>query len=179
MSKHTSPDTESCETDFQRSANKASLNERVKQGVIYAMRLLTISKRSESHLRRKLADKGYGDEAIESVIEKLKQNGVIDDPRLAANFVYWSAQGAGLGRNRIRFELRKRGLGEGDIASALTEYDRSTESKLAYEAGLDRFQKLNKLDKPKRRKRVYDYLIRRGFDYELARDVIKKIEQGQ
>lgn len=158
---------------------KVVFSSQEKQGLIYGIRLLKISKRSEANLKSRLREKGYPHEAIHKITQTLKNQKYLDDQALARDFVYWAARGKSLGRKRIWFELKKRGLPENVIAEALNGYDLRDEKQLAQALALARYQKLNALHPQARRKRVYDFLVRRGFDYETCRDIVTNLESHE
>ena len=150
--------------------------DQLRQGEIYAVRLLTASKKSESELLKRLELKGYPSAVAHQVVDRLKQNGVLDDRKLIEDTVQWSIQSKKWGRRRISFELKKRGVKSSAITEALDQYSEDLEFDLALEQGRARWHKFRSVEFSKRKKRVYDYLINRGFDYELARNVITKLE---
>ena len=166
-------------TNLNQLAKVLNLGEQVKQGVLYAMRLLSIAKRSELDLKLKLKHKGYPEEAIQQVIHLLKEKKLLNDLEFAKHKVYWSQYGNPVGRNRIRLELRKKGLSEDNISEALQEWDPSSEKEKALLLAKTRFDKLKTLDPTKRKKRIYDFLVRRGFAYEISREVISELERTQ
>ena len=46
-----------------------------KQGVVYALRLLSIAKRTEFNIKSKLAEKGYPEEVRIAIVDELKVKG--------------------------------------------------------------------------------------------------------
>jgi len=82
--------------------------------------LLLLGRRdfSASELRSKLLAKGYAVTAIDTAIEALRLERLLDDGRFLENFVR-SHAARGQGPARIRQELMVRGFGEAEIAVAL------------------------------------------------------------
>jgi regulatory protein len=82
--------------------------------------LLLLGRRdfSASELRSKLLAKGYAATAIDTAIEALRLERLLDDGRFLENFVR-SHAARGQGPARIRQELMVRGFGEAEIAAAL------------------------------------------------------------
>lgn len=153
------------------------MNEQIKQGLIYAMRLLSVSKKSETRIREKLKEKGYPEPVAEEVIRELKEKNILDDSKFAEEKVYWATHGNPLGKRRLRFELKKQGLSEQVVGEALDGITRAEERENALALAKTQADKLKSLEPERRKKRLYDFLIRRGFDYEICRDVITKLEK--
>lgn len=156
--------------------NASAFEIRVKQGLIYTMRLLQISRRSEANIRAKLKEKGYEAEVANRVVELLKERRLLSDLALAKDFTYWATHGKLLGKRRIRLDLKKRGVGESSIADALEASEGRNERSLAMELARERHEKFKALEPLKRKKRLYDFLVRRGFDYDICRSVVNELE---
>ena len=151
-------------------------HDQIKQGYLYAVRLLAQSKRSEHELLRRLKNKGYLPEATAQIINELKSQGILSDKKLVQDTVDWSIKAKRYGRNRIFFELKKRGIREANIGKALEGYSRAEEQENARSLATERWIKLEKVEVKKRKKRLYDFLISRGFDFELARRLVEEME---
>jgi len=50
------------------------------------------------------------------------------------------------------------------------------ETDRARELARAKWERFAKLDGPKRKRRVYDFLLRRGFDFQTVRDVVEQLE---
>ena len=153
-------------------------NPQFKHGYLYAVRLLTVGKRSSSELSTRLAEKGYSGETVQQVIEILKTQGILNDQRLIRETVQWAVQAKRYGRRRISLELKKRKVNAGEIEKALMEYPKNVEQETARMLAEERWLKLKKVEPQKRKKRVYDFLINRGFDFELSREVVTHMQSG-
>lgn len=76
-----------------------------------ALKLLASREHSRLELARKLAVRGFAEEAVETALDRLIQGGAIDESRLAEHYVH-ERMGKGFGPVRIRGELRRKGLAE-------------------------------------------------------------------
>ena len=150
-------------------------NPQFKQGYIYALRLLTASKKSEAELRERLARKGYPLEVAQQVTQELKTQGILSDQKMIEETIQWSSQTKRYGRRRIFMELKKRGIKPDAVEKALERYPKDLERKVATQLAKERWSKLEKVEFNKRRKRLYNFLINRGFDFELSRELASKI----
>lgn len=145
--------------------------------MIYSLKLLTISKRSEASLREKLEEKGYPANVIDNIVASLKDQKLIDDLSFAKSKVYWSQHANSFGKNRIRIELKRKGIKESVIQDALSTHDPEKERELCFETARLRWDKLKTIEIEKRRKRVYDFLARRGFGFEMCREALQELSK--
>ena len=155
---------------------KQSSAEQIKQGYLYVVRLLAQTKRSERELVGKLKGKGYSDGAIEQIIARLKEQKILSDKRLVEDTIDTSVHVKGYGRRRIRAELMHRGIAGPEIERALEHYSREEEKGIAERMAQNRWEKLEKVDPKKRMKRLYNFLISRGFDFDLSRSIAHELE---
>jgi regulatory protein len=105
----------------------------------YAVALLARRDYSTRELRQKLKDRGYLEDAIDSVLIELEETRKLDDQRYGANVVAYRAR-RGQGPARIRGELRRSGLKDDQIEVAVkTGEDAPDFVALAREARRRRF----------------------------------------
>ena len=153
------------------------MDDQAKQGLIYAMRLLSISKKSEKRIREKLKEKGYSQNSIEEVTGELKTKGILDDLKFAKEKVYWAHHGNPVGKRRLKFELKKHGVKDSQITEALEDIDPASERDTAFSLAKTQAEKLKALSPIQRKKRLYDFLARRGFDYEICREIVTSLDK--
>ena len=85
-----------------------------------AMNLLQKKSFAEGELVRKLSDGGYPDEVVEKAVEYVRSFGYIDDVRYASDYIrYHSSQGRG--KNRIRMDLKAKGISDDSFEKAWDE----------------------------------------------------------
>ena len=141
-----------------------------------AYALLRQRPRSEFEIRSRLKLKGYGAEIVDQVVEGLRRVGEIDDARFAKLWVDSRMQMNPVGDVVLRHELKEKGLNdtiiEATLAKKAEDYD---EYEVAFRMAGERFERLKKLDRKKALKRLYDFLLRRGFKYETVRKIVEKI----
>ena len=101
--------------------NLINMNEEIFP-IIYNKALDIISRRehSEKEVRDKLLIKFDERDIIESVIEKLKQNSLIEDSRYAEMYTR-ARKRKGFGPKRIGYELNSRGVNESLSSTAIEE----------------------------------------------------------
>ncbi|MFH1189986.1 MAG: regulatory protein RecX [Candidatus Omnitrophota bacterium] len=138
--------------------------------------LLRARPRSESEMRERLKLKRYDEPTIEAVIADLRKLSQIDDVKFAGFWVESRMHVNPVGDIILRRELKDKGVPDAVIESALQDkaqnYD---EYRTALDVAERRFKRLSDADKPKAAKRLYDLLLRRGFEYEIVRKVVSEI----
>lgn len=133
-----------------------TLNER-------ALNLLARREHSVSELKTKLLKADFEIDDIHNVISKLTQSGLQSDQRFAENYLRYRSQ-RGFGSQRIKLELKERGVSAEIISDALekTEIDWFA---LAYNVRSKRFGEQYPEDFKDRAKQQR-FLQYRGFTHE-------------
>lgn len=142
-----------------------------------AYRLLKFRNRSEKEIRDKFIIKKYPGEIIEEVISHLKKIGLIDDRKFAQEWVNFRLK-VPFGLKRIILELRQKGIAP-DIITDLTQ---DAQVKGSEEQGLSlvaerrlRYLQKHEKDKVKVRRKLYYFLLRRGFSPGDCLETIDRI----
>ncbi|MDH3389882.1 MAG: recombination regulator RecX [Gammaproteobacteria bacterium] len=103
-----------------------------------AMDLLARREHSAQELRQKLSAREFENDAIDEVIQGLRDDGLQSDERFAESYIN-SRFNAGIGPLKIRFELRQRGIADGLVDRYLDSYserwDRSMRQQRARKYG--------------------------------------------
>ena len=129
---------------------------------------------SEQEIRRGLRRDGFADDEIEETVARLRRDRYLDDAGFAARLARTRLAHAGVGRNRVRLELRKKGVrratAEAGLEAALAEVpEAETIDRLAR-----RFWKSREKDEPRHRlRKLWAFLIRRGFPAGLVQDRLR------
>lgn len=139
-----------------------------------ALRLLAVRGRTTSELSRKLnrsTDRPLPDD-VRWVIQVLAERGYLDDARFANQFVRDQAAARGWGKERLRKELRRRGVAGAQIESALADAkdDAALDDTRAARAVAEKWRRTHAARDPQRdRQRLYGFLARRGFSPDVIR----------
>ncbi len=150
-------------------------------------RLFSVRSRSEKEVRdylkqlsfkRKLKDKEEISQlAINFLIERLKQKGMLNDTQFAQNWV--SSRSKKKGKVAIKMELMKKGLSREVINESLGQIRDEDEIKLAQQTLERKLKNWINLPQMEFRKKAYDFLLRRGFEFEIVKSIIEKyIQKG-
>jgi regulatory protein len=137
-----------------------------------ALNFLSYRPRSADEVRRNLRQKDVSDTVIEQVMERLERTGLVNDEAFARYWVENREQFKPKSERGLRFELRQKGVSDEAIEAALGEVN---EEESAYRAASERARRLPHTDKQVFAKRLGDYLARRGFSYDVVRDVVDRL----
>lgn len=151
----------------------ARLRERdaVERAVERALNLLSYRPRSQAEIRRRLAQKGFEEGAIQETLGRLSRAGLLDDQAFARYWVENRLQFNPRGVIALRQELRQKGVGDLVIEEVLAEYDEEKAAARAAEAAVRR---LHGCDPAVFRRRLHDYLRRRGFSYAIIKPLLEQ-----
>ena len=137
-----------------------------------AVNYLSYRERSRSELEQHLARHDVSPELSEGVLQRLKENGMLDDSRFARHWMENRNDLRPRSRRMLAFELRRKGLEDGDIQQALENLD---DDDAAYRAASAYVRKLRNLDWPDFRNRLSAFLARRGFSYATAAPIVSRV----
>ncbi len=141
-----------------------------------AVHYLNYRPRSEPELRERLHRRGFIDDSIEAVIIRLKELGLVNDTSFAQ---FWKNNRESFSpRSRwlTRLELRQKGVAEDIIDQIVDSID---DEDSAYRAALKKAHSLPRTDYKIFRRRLGEYLKRRGFSYGVIKNTVNRIWHDQ
>ncbi len=143
----------------------------LKRAKLRAMHLLNAMDRTEAQLRLKLKQNLYPDEVIEKAIQYVKSFGYVEDQGYAERFINNRQQSKS--KREIYAALSQKGVSKEQIESAMETCYEETDELDAIRRIVEkkRFSPEKSTDVEK--KRIYDYLLRKGFRGEDIRQVIQ------
>jgi regulatory protein len=140
-----------------------------------ALKLLGFRARSVAELRRQLLRKGEPSDAVDQAIERLCAQKLLDDAEFARQFARTKLLAAGASRRRIVQELSQRGvpreLADHAIAD-LWEKDGLDPADAVRRIAEKKWKSLGRFDDLTRRRRLYAFLARRGFNPDEIKSVM-------
>jgi len=137
-----------------------------------AMLFLSYRDRSEKEIRQNLSKHEIPDEVIEQTLERLRGDGLADDNQFARAWVENRSTFRPRSRRALTMELRQKGLDEDAVQSAVADVD---ENALAYESAVKRAGRFKSLDWSEFRRKLSEYLARRGFPYSVIAPVVTRV----
>ena len=141
-----------------------------------AYRLLAYRSRSVAELAGRLKEKGFEEDTVEGVVERLKELRLLDDDDFARRFARELAEVKGYGRFVIAARLREKGVdgevAEGALKSAFLNWSEFESARKLAEKKVKQ-QPLTQ----KERGRIGRFLQGRGYPFEIITDVLKGLDE--
>ncbi len=144
-----------------------------------AFNLLSAKPRSIAELRKRLLEKDWAEEEIVArVLTRLQELNYLNDEQFAAQYANSRLTIKAVGRNRLRRDLQRKKISSTVINQALEDvYTEHDEEALITKAITKRLRLKGKPTSREETKKLFDHLVRLGFNFDL---VIKKVrEVGQ
>ena len=140
-----------------------------------ALRFLKIRPRSIAELRAKLELKDFAKDDISTVLHDLVASGLLDDRAFTKSWINYRLARP-FGFRRIIQELKAKGIDQEIIDQSIAERDANySPEHVALDLAQRRWKRLPDIDDQKKRKRVLDFLLRRGFEVDLVLKILKKL----
>lgn len=133
-----------------------------------ALKSLTACARTRQQLAQTLGRKGFAPQAIETVLDRLTEVGLIDDAGYAAALVRTRSQERGLARKAIAVELARKGIDPQVAAAALRQLSDEDELSTALELARAKARSTRRLEYAVRLRRIVAHLGRKGYNSEIA-----------
>ena len=137
----------------------------------HALNYLSYRPRSRAEVETYLQGRKVSEQQAESILARLERAGLIDDEEFARYWVENRERHRPKGLRALRYELGRKGLRDDVIERALGSVD---VSEGAYRAASKKARQLSHVDGSTFRRKMVEYLARRGFDYEVAREAVER-----
>ncbi len=136
--------------------------------------LLKFRLRSEKEIRLRLKKKKVDQKIIEETVAFLKDQDFINDNYFAHAWLE-SRLKRPLGLRRIKEELRQKGIDKEIIDSQIEEVRKNySEEDIVIEIAQEKFKRLKNITRELAKRRLYAYLLRRGFSPEIVINVLNQ-----
>jgi regulatory protein len=135
---------------------------------------LSFRPRSQFELKRQLTKRGFSAENIDASIKRLKEHNLVNDDAFARFWVENRQRFSPRGRRLIISELRQKGVAADtaeQATAAINELD------AARRAAASRAIKLTGEEDQKFQQKLGQYLLRRGFSYEISKIISAALRQ--
>lgn len=147
----------------------------VKEATLKLMQFCAYRDRSHKEVEKKLQEMRMIPAACEEIIIKLMQEGFLNEERFARSFVRGKFRIKKWGRIRIKQELKFRDISSPIIKLALSEIKDSDYRAALYELAEKKMRLLHEPDPFKKRKKLTDYLLRKGYESHLVFEVTEEL----
>ncbi|HQA48435.1 MAG TPA: regulatory protein RecX [Bacillota bacterium] len=134
-----------------------------------ALRFITKRLKTEAEVRKRLNTR-CPDQVTDQVIERLKDDGYLDDALYVDCYIRDRMKFNPMGRHRIKMELEQKGIKK-ELIENSSEYLAIDEKKVI-EGLLETKLKGCDVKDEKQKRRLMGYLVRRGFSFEAINRVL-------
>lgn len=142
-----------------------------------AFRLLAAKPRGVAQLRERLREKA-DEPIVEQVIARLLELGYLNDEQFAAGFARSRLSFKPQGQRRLRQDLKRQQLDTPTVEQALeTAYEEQSEESLIDRTIEKRLRLKGAPTTREESKKLFDYLLRRGFGYDLVMRKVRAASQ--
>ncbi|MBN1351279.1 RecX family transcriptional regulator [candidate division KSB1 bacterium] len=149
--------------------------EEFKRALDKALRFLAYRARSEKEMRDKLVQSGYDEDTIVRVITILKEKKYINDKEFASLFVRERLRLRPSGQYLLKHELKQKGIPEEIVNNTLADiFSEYSQTEIARDLIRKKENSYRNLEPNIRRKRLTDFLLRRGFDWDIVAIVMEE-----
>jgi regulatory protein len=116
-------------------------------------------------------------EAREILLLHLLEEGFLNEERFARSFARGKFRIKKWGRKRIERELRSRDISSYNIKQGLSEIDPEEYQQTLFDLAEKKFDQTPEKHPLKKRKKVADYLLRRGFESQKVYAILLELEK--
>jgi regulatory protein len=145
-----------------------------------AVSMLAAQPRSARDLEYRLVRKGEDPELVRRAVERLRASGLVDDASFARQLARSKLLGAGHSPRRLRQHLGNRGVARDVAEHAVNEVvteEGLDEIALVTAAARKKLRTLSSVDAPTRKRRLYSFLARRGYDSDAIRQALERLRK--
>ena len=130
-----------------------------------ALRFLGVRDRSALEIRQKLRKKGFDKAAVDHALQNLVEKKYVNDQLFAFNWINYRMRNSPRSSRLLAQELKRKGIGAADIASALADAD---DKDLALACLRRKRRRWRRFDGPERRQKMLALLGQKGFAYDVS-----------
>jgi len=143
-----------------------------------AARLLGVRARTASELGSALRARNYPDPVIETVVADFLARGYLDDAEFARRWITLRTETAPRSNRLLKRELRAKGVDDSIVEESLESADLD-DVELARTLAVHRLERMGGLPMETRRRRIIDFLQRRGFGWNAIGTIDRELLRNQ
>lgn len=152
------------------------LGDKEKKAKEYVLNLLSYRDRSCREIKDRLKEKGYSPDVSDRVVESLARTHLLDDERFASEWGRERLKSRPMGARLLSQELRRKGIEPEIIEKTIDNlYGEVSEEELAFKLLESRRSRYEDLQSETSLRKMSDFLLRRGFPWEIVRETIESI----
>lgn len=138
-----------------------------------AYKFLGYKARSEKEVRDKLIKENYPQEIINRIIELFKHYNYINDENYTKTYINNRIKFKPRAKRMLKYELVQKGI-DNDTIENIIDSSNIDETDIAISL-LQKKLKNKKDIEQKEKQKIYNYMLRRGFDYETINRAFKEV----
>ncbi len=146
-----------------------------KKAITAALNLISYRPRAAGELRTKLREKGYAPEAVDTAVARMQDLRYLDDEAFAERWVESRQSSRPRSERMLKRELAQKGVDKETIERAVEEAG-VDEYGDALELARKKYESLRGQDRDVRYRRLSGFLGRRGYGYDIIRQVMETLE---
>jgi len=133
-----------------------------------ALRQLARRELSEAQIRQRLSRRGFTPDDIDDTVTRLRQDGSLDDARVAGAIARSQVSLKKRGERRVRREIEAAGIAPALAERAVADVYAEVDADALLAAAIDRRLGTRRLEDDREMARLYRYLLGQGFDADRA-----------
>lgn len=130
-------------------------------------------------MSRLLAAKGFARNDSDAALDRLSEQGYLDDRRFADRWARSRLRTKPMGPHRLGRELQTRGIEDSLVRAVLKELYEEGEEQVARRAMAGKLRQLSGLPAASRAGRLARFLQGRGFSHEVIRGLLREGERAE
>ncbi|WP_462361408.1 regulatory protein RecX [Parvimonas micra] len=132
--------------------------------------------KTKYEVRLKLKENGFAEDVIDEVLDILEKEEYLNDKVYCEIFIEDKKKLNGYGKNKIKSLLIQKGISKNIFEDFLNEFEYDEEFDNALKMGIKKLELLsNEEDNFKKKQKIMNYLVYRGFGFDVINDVLKEI----
>lgn len=142
-----------------------------------ALRRLEARAQSRAELANALSRKNVPPDVVATLLDRFEAVGLLNDEQFAAAWANSRHQHRDLSRRAIRLELRRKGLDDGHVETAVDGIDQEDELAGARRVARKKASSLRGLPQPTAYRRLAGALARKGYEPDVVLTVVRETMQ--
>lgn len=148
----------------------------IQNAKLIAIKYISGKLKTKYEVKLKLKEKSFTDDIINEVIEILENEEYLNDRLYCEVFIDEKKRLNGYGKNKIKTLLIQKGISKNIFEDFLDNFEYEDEFYNALKMAEKKLSLLsNEDDKLKKRSKITNYLLYRGFSFDIIKDVLKEI----
>jgi regulatory protein len=145
-----------------------------------ALRYLSYRDRSKLEVTQYLEKKEHPQTIIQQALDALIELNHVNDQRFALEWGRYKINKQKLGKSRLYAELLNKGIDKEVLESTLAIlYEDNPETELAIQCARKKMNSLQGVEEDKKKRRLIQYLKRRGFSADIIYQSIKNVSKTE